>query len=106
MNVAAHFRGKIPIGVASGGFGPIIAKQLVQIGCSDWFDTIVTAEDTTRHKPFPDVLLKAAERMRVEANECVVYEDSDLGIEAARSAGMDWIDVRNFHQPKRIPVED
>jgi beta-phosphoglucomutase-like phosphatase (HAD superfamily) len=32
----------------------------------------------------------------------VVWEDSDLGIEAARRAGMEWIDVRAFHRPKRV----
>jgi beta-phosphoglucomutase-like phosphatase (HAD superfamily) len=32
----------------------------------------------------------------------VVWEDSDLGIEAARRAGMDWIDVRAFHVPQRV----
>lgn len=105
LRVAAHFRHRIPLAVASGGFREIILKQLEKIECCDWFDTIVTAEDTMRHKPFPDVFLEAAARLNVEPETCLVYEDSDLGIQAARAANMDWIDVRSFYTPKRIPVE-
>lgn len=95
-DVAAHFRDKIPLAVASGGFREIILKQLEIIGCADWFDTIVTAEDTTRHKPFPDVFLEAARRMQVPPADCLVYEDADLGLAAAKAAGMDFIDVRKY----------
>jgi len=38
----------------------------------------------------------------VRPQRCVVWEDSDLGIAAAASAGMEWIDVRSFHQPQRV----
>ncbi len=103
-NVAKQFRGKIPMAVASGGFRDIILQQLVQIGCQDWFDTIVASEDTVRHKPHPDVFLEAARRMGIAAEECLVYEDSDLGLQAAQAASMDYIDVRTFYQPRRIPV--
>jgi HAD superfamily hydrolase (TIGR01509 family) len=105
IDVARRFRGRIPIAVASGGFRDIILKQLVQIGCQDWFQAIVTAEDTERHKPHPDVFLEAAKRMGVPPQECLVYEDSDLGLEAARAASMDFIDVRTFYSPRRIPIE-
>lgn len=106
LEVAAHYRGKIPMAVASGGFRDVIRLQLRQIGCEDWFDTIVAAEDTERHKPFPDVFLAAAERMGADPTRCLVYEDSDLGLIAAQAAQMDAIDVRNFHTPKRIsPIE-
>ena len=94
LEVAAHYRGQIPMAVASGGFRQVIIRQLETIGCLDWFDTLVTAEDTQRHKPFPDVFLEAAHRLGVAPQHCIVYEDADLGLEAARAAGMHWIDVR------------
>jgi HAD superfamily hydrolase (TIGR01509 family) len=94
LDVARRNRGKLKMAVASGGVRPVIMAQLEHVGCADWFDTIVTAEDTERHKPDPDVFLEAARRLNVPAAECRVYEDSDLGIEAARRAGMQWIDVR------------
>jgi len=96
LDVVVHFRGKLPMAVASGGYREIIVKQLQQIGCADHFQTVVTAEDTTRHKPEPDVFLLAAERLRANPSRCLVYEDSDLGIQAAQAAGMDYVDVRTI----------
>lgn len=104
VEVAEKLRGIKPIAVASGGFRNIILRQLVQVELADWFDAIVAAEDTARHKPEPDVFLEAARRIQVVPERCLVFEDSDLGIEAARRAKMDWIDIRTFYQAKRIPV--
>jgi beta-phosphoglucomutase-like phosphatase (HAD superfamily) len=104
LAVAEHYRHKLPIVVASGGFREVIQKQLNQIGCGDWFDDLVAAEDTERHKPEPDVFLEAARRVGATPKHCLVYEDSDLGITAAKAAGMDYIDVRTFFSPKRIPL--
>jgi len=104
LNVARQNRGVKPIAVASGGVRPIIEKQLEQIAIHDWFDAIVTAEDTTKHKPEPDVFLEAARRLGTEAKYCLVFEDADLGVEAARRAGMQCIDVRSFFTPRRIAV--
>ena len=102
--VAKHFHRRVPLIVASGGFREIIKKQLSQIGCDGLFDDIVAAEDTDRHKPEPDVFLEAARRAGADPTRCLVYEDSDFGLQAARSASMDFIDVRTFHSPKRLAV--
>ena len=99
VEIANSNRGKRKMAVASGGFRHVIEKQLRQVGIFDWFDALVTAEDTPRHKPEPDVFLEAARRLGATPKECLVYEDSDLGIEAARRAGMQWIDVRTIHTP-------
>ena len=97
----AH-RGKLKLAVASGGWRHVVERQLRQIGIHDYFSAIVTAEDTERHKPEPDVFLEAARRLQVLPEACRVYEDSDLGIEAARRAGMQWVDVRQWHTPRRM----
>ncbi len=104
LAVAEHFRFKLPMVVASGGIRDVIQRQLLQIGCENWFDALVTAEDTARHKPEPDVFLEAARRVGAAPQRCLVYEDSDLGITAAQAAGMDYVDVRTFFSPKRIAV--
>jgi HAD superfamily hydrolase (TIGR01509 family) len=96
VEVARQQRGHKQLAVASGGFRQVITAQLRQIGCIEWFQTIVTAEDTPRHKPEPDVFLEAASRLGVAPARCCVYEDADLGIEAACRAGMDYVDVRQF----------
>lgn len=94
LMVAAAHRGKLPIAVASGGYRDTITRTLDRLNVRDWFDAIVTAEDTARHKPEPDVFLEAARRLGVEPTKCVVFEDTDIGLEAARRAGMPGVDVR------------
>jgi HAD superfamily hydrolase (TIGR01509 family) len=96
VEVAQRARGSIPMAVASGGHRHMVELTLRQIGILDWFPVLVAAEDTTRHKPEPDVFLEAARRLGVSPAECTVYEDTDLGIEAARRAGMRWVDVRSL----------
>lgn len=58
------------------------------------FDVVVSAEDTNRGKPDPQVFLVAAERLGVEPSRCVVFEDAIAGVEAAKAAGMACVAVR------------
>jgi beta-phosphoglucomutase-like phosphatase (HAD superfamily) len=92
--IASAYRGKLPLAVASGGYRDTITRTLDRLAIRDWFTAMVTAEDTPRHKPDPDVFLEAARRLGAEAAKCVVFEDTDIGLEAARRAGMLGIDVR------------
>ena len=92
--VAAAYRGRLPMAVASGGYRETITRTLDHLGIRGWFDATVTAEDTARHKPEPDVFLEAARRLDVPPAACVVFEDTDIGLEAARRARMVGVDVR------------
>lgn len=92
--------GKTKMAVASGGWTSVVRRQLEQVGYLQHFDTLVCAEDTQRHKPEPDCFLEAARRLGVAPEFCCVYEDSDLGIEAAKRAGMAWVDVRPWYLPR------
>ncbi len=96
LEVASRFRGVLPMAVASGGEGWIVRRTLEIIKAVEWFDTIVAAEDTERHKPEPDVFLEAAKRLGLEPKGCVVFEDSDFGMEAASRAGMIGVDIRTW----------
>lgn len=97
IEIVLEFHGRRPMAVASGGFRRVILRQLDHLGITDRFDAIVTAEDTQRHKPNPDVFLEAARRLQVPADRCCVYEDAELGFEAARRAGMACVDVRDLY---------
>jgi HAD superfamily hydrolase (TIGR01509 family) len=94
ITVAAAHRGKLPLAVASGGYRDTVTRTLDRLELCDWFDALVTAEDTARHKPEPDVFLEAAKRLGADPVRCVVFEDTDIGLEAARRAGMLGVDVR------------
>lgn len=95
-DIARRWKGKVPVAVASNGHRENVEKTLGVTGLLPLFDFIVAAEDVERGKPEPDVFLEAARRMGVEAGRCVVFEDSDEGMEAARRAGMDARDVRGM----------
>jgi HAD superfamily hydrolase (TIGR01509 family) len=90
--------GKVPMAVASNGQQQIVEATMEAIQLRPLFETIVTLQDVKAGKPAPDLFLLAAERMGVAPEHCIVYEDSDLGLEAARRAGMRWIDVRILAQ--------
>ena len=77
-----------PVSVASGGDVVTVRRTLASIGVTDLFAVVVTAEDVAHGKPAPDLFLLAAQRMGVEPADCLVFEDSLLGIEAANRAGM------------------
>ena len=59
------------------------------------FDLLVTAEDVTRIKPFPDLFLAAAEKLGLAPEECLVVEDSLNGLKAGQNAGMRVLVVPN-----------
>ena len=58
------------------------------------FDALVTSEDVVNQKPAPDIFLEAARRIGVPPRFCRAYEDTDLGMQAIRAAGMEAVDVR------------
>ena len=70
----------------------------------DLFDVVLTSEDFTRSKPFPDCYLKAAEVLDVQPNECVVFEDAFSGLQAGRDAGMYVIGLATTNS--REAIED
>jgi beta-phosphoglucomutase-like phosphatase (HAD superfamily) len=94
VKVARENYGKIPMAVASGGVLPIIEAVLVHLGIRDLFQTVVTSEAVKNQKPAPDIFLEAARRIGVAPELCRAYEDTDLGIQAIRAAGMEAVDVR------------
>ncbi len=102
FEVVQALRGKLPIAVATGAVRSICERILRQIELHDAFDAIVSADDVEHHKPAPDIFLEAARRLGVAPEHCCVYEDTDPGIEAARRAGMQPVDVRAFYTPRRV----
>jgi HAD superfamily hydrolase (TIGR01509 family) len=85
--------GRISFAVVSGGRRESVVRSLTAVGLLDRFQTIVGAEDYVHSKPAPDAFLIAAERLGVAPKDCLVFEDTDLGIQAATAAGMASVKV-------------
>jgi HAD superfamily hydrolase (TIGR01509 family) len=87
---AAAARG-CPLAVGSGGFKSVVLKTLDALGLRDYFPVVVTAEDVVNGKPAPDTYLEAARLLGVAPADCLVFEDTPLGREAALNAGMQCV---------------
>lgn len=86
---------RIKIAVASSGIARRVDFSLREVGLERTFDAVVTGDEVTSGKPRPEIFLKAAEKLKVNPSDCVVVEDSVVGIEAAKNAGMKCIAVTN-----------
>lgn len=103
--VLAHIHeshGRIPFAVVSGSTHESVVASLTTLGILDRFDTLVCAGDYTKSKPDPEPFLIAAKRLGVEPADCLVFEDTDMGIESATRAGMQSVKVPG-PQHRNIP---
>lgn len=95
-DVARTCHGKLPMSVGTGSDRHRATLMLASTGLLPLFDHIVAADDVERHKPEPDTFIRCAELMGLHPADCQVFEDGDMGLEAARRAGMTCVDVRPF----------
>ena len=96
IELMKNAHGKIPMAVGTGASRTSAMMQMKELDIDQLFDFIVTADDVDRHKREPDTFLKCAEMMNVEPQYCQVFEDGELGMQAAQTAGMLLTDVRPF----------
>ena len=96
VGIVQQFAGKLPMAVATGGTRAICTKTLAALDLLSHFQAIVTADDVAHGKPAPDIFLEAARRIGVAPALCCAFEDGELGLQAARTAGM-----LTIHWPKK-----
>lgn len=94
IDVVKAYRGRRPMAVGTGSEHAMADALLQHLGLRNCFEAVVGADDVTRHKPEPETFLRCAELIRIAPRRCVVFEDADFGIQAAKAAGMDFVDVR------------
>jgi HAD superfamily hydrolase (TIGR01509 family) len=87
------------IGLATGTSRTRTVRRLTNAGINQYFTTIVTSEDVSQGKPAPDIFLEVSRRINIAPLQCVVFEDSSVGVEAAFQAGMRTIMVPDIEQP-------
>ncbi|RUT78230.1 HAD family hydrolase [Ancylomarina longa] len=88
---------KLPMAVGTGGKRKIAEETLKILGLNKYFSILVSADDVTQFKPNPETFLKCADLMGISPQNCQVFEDGALGIQAAQKAGMMVTDVTPFY---------
>jgi beta-phosphoglucomutase-like phosphatase (HAD superfamily) len=97
VGIVKKYYGILPMAVGTGGHREAVERTLEITGLRKYFDIIVTANDVDNFKPHPETFLKCATLMNIEPQFIEVFEDGDLGINAAISAGMSATDVRSWY---------
>ena len=92
--------GKVPMGIGTGSTRAHAAHILRQTGLDAFIPVLVSADDVVNHKPHPDTFLKVAEQLGANPANCLVFEDTPIGLEAGRAAGMETLLV---HQGALCP---
>lgn len=96
-DLVKKYYGKLPMAVGTGGHREAVERTLKITDLRKYFEIIVTANDVTNFKPHPETFLKCAMMMNLDPSVIEVFEDGDLGIEAAIRAGMVVTDVRSWY---------
>jgi beta-phosphoglucomutase-like phosphatase (HAD superfamily) len=96
LKIVTEYYGKLPMALGTGEYRDIATSNIKAAGLDKYFSIMVCADDVTHPKPNPETFLKCAELMKVAPEACQVFEDGDLGLEAARRCGMVATDVRPF----------
>ena len=96
--------GRIPFAVVSGSTRDSVTASLQALDLLDRFDTLVCAGDYQRAKPDPEPFLIAAQRLGVAPRDCLVFEDTEMGIQAATAAGMASVKILQPWERKKLSV--
>ena len=100
IDVVNKYRGTKHMAIGTGSQTAEARMVLKLCGLDDRFKVVVGADQVKNPKPAPDTFLRCAELLGVEPGQCVVFEDSPLGLQAAQRAGMTGIDVLLVHKIK------
>lgn len=93
-DIVNRYHGKLPMAIGTGSPRANTERVLANTGLDRLIDVVITADDVDNHKPNPDTFLLAARRLGLAPDQCLVFEDTPIGAEAARSAGMDCLLVQ------------
>lgn len=97
LAVAQKYQGIKPMAIGTGAYTQEAETILKICGLDEYVSVVVGADQVQNPKPAPDTFLRCAELLNVNPKNCVVFEDSQLGLQAAASAGMDGVDVLLIH---------
>ncbi|WP_404341771.1 HAD family hydrolase [Pseudoalteromonas mariniglutinosa] len=95
LAVLDNYKSIMPVGVGTGAERDHAVQLLTDTGLIDKIQALVTASDVRQGKPHPETFLTVAKQLGVAPSKCVVFEDTQIGYQAAQRAGMDCILVKD-----------
>ncbi|MGI6340054.1 MAG: HAD-IA family hydrolase [Bacteroidales bacterium] len=97
ISIVRRYHTILPMAVGTGGNRDAVERTLEITKLRHYFNIVVTANDVDNFKPHPETFLRCAEMMKIEPQHIEVFEDGELGLEAAKRAGMIATDVRSWY---------
>jgi len=97
VEIAKKYFGVLPMAVGTGGHREAVERTLNITNLRKYFKIVITANDVENFKPHPETFLKCATLMNIKPEFIEVFEDGELGIQAALNAGMVVTDVRSWY---------
>lgn len=94
--IVHHYHGTLPMAIGTGSSSQNAARVIHALGLQDAIPVVVSADDVTHPKPHPETFLVCAEKLNLKPEDCLVFEDGPMGIEAALAAGMRVIVLPDF----------
>ncbi len=99
-------KGNFKLGLASSAPKENIDLVLNELNLAGIFNCIVFGQEVSESKPSPQIYLLAAKKLEVTPSDCVVIEDSPLGVKAAKTAGMKCLAITNTHPRQKLKEAD
>lgn len=97
---------KIPVALGTAAIPFNVDFVLDNCNIREFFDAVVTADDVSASKPDPETFTEAAKKLGVAYDQCIVFEDSPKGVEAAKNAGMKTVVIKTMHEEKDFEKYD
>jgi beta-phosphoglucomutase len=97
---------RLPMGIATSGIQVNIDFMFDNVPVKKYFKAVVNSSHIKKGKPDPEIFLKTAGALHVVAAECLVFEDSIVGITAAKAAGMKVIAIATTHKKEELAIAD
>lgn len=94
LDIVKKYHGKLPMAIGTGSPAEHSWLTVKATGYDRFFDILVSRDDVKKGKPDPETFVKCAQAMGLEPSDCQVFEDGELGLQAANTAGMMSVDIR------------
>jgi HAD superfamily hydrolase (TIGR01509 family) len=95
VNFIKRWRGRTRLALASNSPKQFVKNALVEARMIDCFEVVCTADDVTRRKPDPEIYFTVIDRLGLQPEDVLIFEDSPVGVEAARAAGCSVVMIDN-----------